>query len=114
MYSKIMKLSENLGVPAFFLLRVILGIIFLRTGYGKWMHLENTIQYFRSLHIPAPQIQAPFVATVECVGGLFIILGIYARPAALLLSGTMVVAIITAIWPNEPNKYEVLKSVEVM
>jgi putative oxidoreductase len=114
MYSRLMKWAEILGPVGYFLLRLAIGYIFLRTGYGKWQNLENTISYFRSLHVPAPTVQAPLVATVELLGGLALILGVFARPAALLLSGVMAVALVTAIWPAEQSKIEVFLSDEMI
>jgi putative oxidoreductase len=114
MYSRFMKWTEILGPIGYFLLRLAIGYIFLRTGYGKWQSLENTITYFRSLGVPAPTVQAPLVATIELLGGLALILGAFARPAALLLSGVMAVALVTAIWPTEKNLISLFVSDEMI
>jgi putative oxidoreductase len=58
--------------------------------------LDKVAEFFASLGIPAPHLQAPFVAGVEFIGGTLILLGLFTRLAALPLMGTMVVAIITA------------------
>ena len=42
-------------------IRIALGITFILSGWGKLHHLAQVEQYFASLHIPAPGIQAPFV-----------------------------------------------------
>src|SRR5690606_29752558 len=59
-------------------------------------NLERTINFFGSLGIPAPEIQAPFVAGVELVGGLLVLIGLFSRLASLPLILVMVVAIVTA------------------
>ena len=76
--------------------RLTIAGIFIPTGWGKLHHLDKVIEFFASLGIPAPQLQAPFVASVEFIGGILILLGLFTRVAAIPLMGTMVVAIITA------------------
>jgi putative oxidoreductase len=76
--------------------RIAVGLVFIQSGWGKLHHLDKVIQFFSSLGIPAPQLQAPFVAGVELVGGSLVLLGLFTRVAAVPLIGTMVVAILTA------------------
>ena len=76
--------------------RLAFGQAFALTGWGKLHNLENTTKFFESLGIPAANVQAPMVATIEFVGGLLLVLGLGTRFAALLLTGTMVVALLTA------------------
>jgi putative oxidoreductase len=85
---------------ALLLARVVVGLIFVFSGWGKLHGLDQVIEYFRSLGIPAPELQAPFVATVEFVGGLAVLVGLGTRLAAIPLSATMVVAIVTAKWKS--------------
>ncbi len=76
--------------------RIAIGYIFIQSGWGKLHHLDKVIQFFTSLGIPAPQLQAPFVAGVELVGGTLVLIGLFTRVASVPLIGTMVVAILTA------------------
>ncbi len=76
--------------------RIVIGFIFIQSGWGKLHHLDKVIGFFESLGIPAPHLQAPFVATVELIGGLMILLGIGTRFAAAPLVVIMVVALKTA------------------
>lgn len=78
------------------LARLALGWVFVQSGWGKLHNLENVIEYFGSLGIPAPQIQAPFVAGVELVGGILILGGLFTRIVSVPLAITMVVALLTA------------------
>lgn len=76
--------------------RLAIGYAFYEAGKGKWGNLENTTGFFESLGIPAPAANAAFVATLELVGGLALMLGLGTRLFALGLSGTMAVALLTA------------------
>jgi len=80
--------------------RLSVGIEFFGSGLGKLGKLPGLIQYFRSLGVPLPELQAPFVAGVELVCGALIVVGLLTRPAALMLCGVMVVAIVTAAAPE--------------
>ena len=82
------------------LARIAVGWTFLQTGWGKLHDLESVVGFFRELGIPYPELQAPFVASVELVCGTLLVLGLFSRVAALPLIGTMVVAIATAQWEN--------------
>lgn len=80
--------------------RLCMGLMFLGGAVHKATNLSEFVAYFQSLHIPAPELQAPFVVAVEFFGGLALMLGLATRPAAVMLAGTMVVAIATAAIPE--------------
>ena len=80
--------------------RLSVGIEFFGSGLGKLGRLPGFIQYFRTLGVPFPELQAPFVASVEFVCGTLIVVGLATRPAALMLCGVMTVAIVTAAAPE--------------
>jgi putative oxidoreductase len=82
-------------------IRLAVGVMFFGSGLGKLGNLSGLTQYFRSLGIPFPEIQAPFVASTELVCGALLVLGLVTRPAALLLCGVMVVATVTAAAPEK-------------
>lgn len=96
------------------LARIAVGWVFLMTGWGKLNSLDQVINFFRSLGIPYPELQAPFVAGVELVCGTMILVGLFTRVAALPLIGTMVVAIATAQWSNVSNLAGFLGLVETL
>ena len=75
--------------------RVAVGAMFCGSGFRKLGNLEHFVEKFRGLGIPAPELQAPFVATLEFVGGACLLLGLGTRAFAGLLAATMVVAIAT-------------------
>lgn len=80
-----------------FVMRLGVGCEFFLSGWGKLHRLDEITAYFEKLHIPAASIQAPFIATLEFVGGLLLMLGLGTRIFGFLLGCTMIVAILTAV-----------------
>jgi putative oxidoreductase len=80
--------------------RLVIGWMFFGTGHGKWVNFENTVQFFTDKGIPAPRVNAAFIASLELAGGLCLMAGLCTRIIAFLLSCTMVVAILTADWAD--------------
>jgi putative oxidoreductase len=78
------------------LTRLLIGHAFFVTGRGKLGNLDNVINFFTSLGVPAPQINAVFIANLEFFGGIALILGLGTRLFSALLGCTMLVAIATA------------------
>ncbi|MBA2482265.1 MAG: DoxX family protein [Planctomycetes bacterium] len=76
--------------------RITVGWVFLESGWGKLHHLDKVTEFFRSLHIPAPEIQAPFAAGTELVCGALLLVGLLTRLASIPLMVVMTVAIATA------------------
>jgi len=62
-------------------LRIVVGVIFLAHGLQKFQGIEGTIQFFGSIGLPS--IMAYAVATIESLGGAFLILGVFTRMAAV-------------------------------
>lgn len=96
MIEKLRAVREKLAWLPPLLARITIGFIFIQSGWGKLHNLDRVIGFFTELGIPAPQIQAPFVASVEFGCGLLVLLGAFTRLASIPLIGVMVVAIITA------------------
>lgn len=113
-YSLARSFADRLHFLPPLLARVAVGLVFVSTGWGKLHALDQITDFFRELGIPYPELQAPFVATVECLGGMMVLLGLGARLAAIPLMGTMVVAIATAIWPDSKGLTDLLGRVEVL
>ena len=63
--------------------RVLLGWLFLASGYGKLSGIAGTTAYFTSLGMSPPEVWAWFAAIAELVLGTTLILGIATRYAAL-------------------------------
>lgn len=93
---KALHLAASLAFLAPLTTRLILGCAFYQTGSGKWSDLDKPTSFFSDLGIPFPRANATFIATLELVGGICLMLGFGTRIVALLLSGSMVVALLTA------------------
>jgi len=90
------RLASRLQTPLLFLLRVYWGVAFAQTGWGKLTHLDRTTEFFSSLNLPAPKLNAIAAGSTELLGGALLTLGLFARPAAVPLTFTMIVAYLTA------------------
>lgn len=76
--------------------RVTCGWSFYLTGKGKLAHLDATTEFFASLSIPAPHAHAVMIGSLEMVGGLLLLSGLFSRFISIPLAATMVVAYATA------------------
>jgi putative oxidoreductase len=78
--------------------RIVVGSVFLQTGWLKLHALPRMIQNFRDWGIPAPEIMTPLASGIEFVGGALLLAGLLTRFAAVPLMIVMVVAIVSAKW----------------
>ncbi len=72
--------------------RILLGGIFVVSGYGKLMGLAAFAASLEKNGVPYASALAPVGACVEFFGGLAIVLGIEVRYAALLMIAFVIVA----------------------
>ena len=81
------------------LLRVALGTMWIAHALLKWMvfTLPGTAQFFTSVGYPGFLAYPVFAA--ELIGGLALMLGVYARQVSLLLVPVM----LAAAWVHVPN-----------
>ena len=81
------------------LLRIALGTMWIAHAMLKWLvfTLPGTAQYFVSLGFPGAL--AYLVFSLELLGGVALVLGVYARQVALALVPIMAVA----TWVHLPN-----------
>src|SRR3569832_221015 len=80
---QVAAIRDRLGFLGPTLARLTLASVFIGTGWGKLNNLGSTIEYFTSLHIPAPAFNARLAAGTEFVGGVLLLLGLFTRLAAL-------------------------------
>jgi putative oxidoreductase len=74
-------------------LRIALGIVFAHSGWGKWRRgIGGTGRWLESLGIPFPQLNARMVASLELVGGLLLLAGLFTHWVAIPLAANMLVA----------------------
>ena len=91
------KVEAHLGWLGPAAARFTVGWVFLQSGWGKLHNLDQVTGFFASLGIPAPELQAPFVASVEFLGGALLLAGLATRLVALPLIAVMLVALSTAL-----------------
>jgi putative oxidoreductase len=82
---------------AVFIGRVAIGGCFVIHALGKLGlvgtgNLAGFTEWLRSLGVPYPWLQARIAMLSELGGGTLLVLGLFTRPACLVLIGTMVVA----------------------
>jgi len=98
-------LASNAGMAAL-TLRIPVGIILLAHGAQKLFGafggygLEGTGQWMASIGLEPGYLMALLAGSAEFFGGLALIFGLLARPAALLAAFTMLVAIVTVHLEN--------------
>jgi len=90
------QITTKLAFIAPLATRLVIGLAFFQAGSGKFRHFDNVVGFFDSLGIPLPAFNAGLVASMETVGGIMLILGLFTRFFASGLSITMVVALLTA------------------
>jgi len=90
------KVLSYLQSPLLLAVRLYWGWQFFQTGYGKLMHISKVVEFFTSLGIPFPALNAYFVSSLECVGGALLFLGLGSRAIALPLTIDMLVAYVAA------------------
>jgi putative oxidoreductase len=90
------KVAFVLSAIAPLVTRVLVGYTFYESGMGKLARPEGVTAFFAELGIPFPALNAAFVSRLEYWGGLAILIGLGTRLFAVLLSSTMVVALLTA------------------
>ena len=91
--------DTNAGLTDLALLigRLFIGICFVIHGLGKLGlvgpgSMAGFVQYLESLGVPMAPVQARMAMLSELVGGTLLALGLFTRPACLLLIFTMLVA----------------------
>jgi len=81
---------------ALLLLRLLAGGVFVVFGIGKFTDHGSELASFRAYGLPAPDVLVVIVGLIELFGGSLLIAGVLTRPAALVLAGNMVGAIVVS------------------
>ncbi|MBW6479653.1 MAG: DoxX family protein [Bacteroidales bacterium] len=95
MYQKMTgKLSNLTDLPLFFF-RLILAVGFFTPAMMKWKNIGGIAEWFGSMGIPMPLLNAYMAATTEMAAVILLPLGLATRFISIPLMITMVVAIVT-------------------
>ncbi len=66
--------------------RILLGLLFVLSGFSKIAGFDGTVSYIASKGLPMPTIVAALTVLIELGGGLALVVGFYTRQAALTLA----------------------------
>jgi putative oxidoreductase len=72
------------------------GGVFIAFGAGKFINHGSELASFRTYGLPAPEVFVLAIGLIELAGGLLLVAGILTRPAALVLAGDMIGAIVVS------------------
>ena len=95
-FSLLTRIGNSVQSPFLIAVRLYWGWQFMQTGWGKLHNIPHVTQFFMSLAIPAPGLNAWVVALMECLGGILLIIGFGSRLTGLALTVDMVVAYVAA------------------
>ena len=90
------RIAEHFLWAGPLLARIVVGYTFMLTGWEKLQNIPAITKNFISWGIPFPHFMTVFVASWECFGGLFIMLGLFTRICGGALAIVMVVAVVSA------------------
>ena len=90
----VMPWHEHIGLA---LGHAAIGVCFVIHGLGKLGlvgtgNMQGFVEFLKSLGVPMPEVQARLAMLSEITGGSLLALGLFTRPACLLLICTMIVA----------------------
>ncbi len=96
---RIVGIDPSWGVT---LVRVSTGLIFVVHGVQKFAGgLSGVTAFFAKIGIPVPGVMGPFVATLELVGGVLLIVGLATRWISLLF---VIEMLVTTLWVQMPTR----------
>ncbi|MDP1675543.1 MAG: DoxX family protein [Bacteroidota bacterium] len=86
-YTNILSYAQH---PLLLLIRLYWGYDFFQTGLGKLNNLEGTTEFFTSLNIPFPYLNAIAAGSTELICGILLMIGFGSRyftlPLIIILS----------------------------
>lgn len=99
------KIREHFGFISSLLLRIYLVPVFWMAGASKinfstLMPYDGTVNWFGSIGIPFPALNAFLAGWTEVLGAILLALGLATRWISIPLMFTMVIAAITVHWKN--------------
>ena len=113
LYSRLATVASSLQSPLLLIIRLYWGWQLVQTGWGKMHNIAKITDFFASLNIPFPALNAHFIAGLEFFGGILLIVGLGSRLIGLLMAANMLVAYwtadreaLTAIF-SDPGKFYV-------
>src|SRR5580658_4942309 len=99
-YKKLAHFFENFQSLFLLLIRIYIGYQSVISGWAHLHHIDDTAQFFATLHIPHPRLNVIVSASTELVGGALLLVGFASRIVALILAGNFFVAMLTVELSN--------------
>jgi len=100
LYLEFSRLSEYLRSFALLFARLIVAYGFYEPAMMKWSDISAVAEWFGSIGIPLPILNAYMAATTEISGVVLLTLGLLTRAISVPLIVVMIVAIVTVHLPN--------------
>ncbi|MGN6645826.1 MAG: HvfX family Cu-binding RiPP maturation protein [Cytophaga sp.] len=97
-YESYKYLTEKLQSTALLFVRLVLAYGFYNPAMMKVKNMNSIIEWFGSIGIPFPLVNAYLATATELLGVLLLTIGFGVRIISIPLIVTMVVAIITVHW----------------
>lgn len=88
-------MEDKPSIPAA-IVRIVVGLVFVFTGFSKFASHATEARHFRHWGLPAPSAFVYGVGVVELLAGVVLVLGLAPRLAALVLIVDMLGAMATA------------------
>jgi putative oxidoreductase len=110
-YELLVTSGNLLQSPLLLVLRAYFFWQLFMTGRGHLANIGKVSEFFVSLGIPFPTLNAYLSSSVECFGSLLLIVGLASRLTAIPVAVTMAVAYLTADLEavanifNDPDKF---------
>jgi putative oxidoreductase len=110
-YELLVTGANSLKSPVLLALRLYFFWQLFLIGEGKLSNIGKVSEFFASLHIPFPTLNAYFIGSLECFGSLLLIIGLGSRLLSLLIVISMTVAYLAADFEavssifSDPDKF---------
>ena len=99
-YLEFSRLAEYLQSFSLLLARLVVAYGFYEPAMNKWADIGSVANWFESLGIPFPMLNAYMAASTEIIGVVLLTLGFMTRAISIPLIVVMIVAIVTVHLPN--------------
>ena len=94
-YTEFSRLSEYLKSFALLFARITVAYGFYNPAMMKWNDIGSVAEWFETLNIPMPMLNAYMAASTEIAGVVLLTLGLFTRLISIPLIIVMIVAIFT-------------------
>lgn len=99
-HKKIKDIFVNFQSISLLLARLIVAYGFFQPAKAKWSDINAIAEWFGSMGMPFPTLNAYMAASTEALGVVLLTLGLFTRIISIPLMVVMVVAIVTVHLPH--------------